>query len=262
MHSLQEFAGIQTHCGCLCVFHQHPTTVELRKETSLMSAVLEEKTPKQNGGKPELQMKTTPSIDSNFVEQETALMVPNPERTQHVTLEATFSVRTVRSVGCFVCSSFNHSNPACEDPFHNRNNQFYHSKCWASHRNRIGVYPATQCIKMVATDYETGYHIVVRNCVVDNGGTTSESEIGRQSHCGWVRAMKYNNKMYRGCILACDYDGLDSHYSNVGKVDSHYSNVGKVDSHYSNVGKVDSHYSNVGKVDSHYNCVMYFPESL
>ncbi|XP_014782564.1 uncharacterized protein LOC106878003 isoform X1 [Octopus bimaculoides] len=129
---------------------------------------------------------------------------------------ATFSVRTgaddrqrLRSVGCFVCSSFNHSNPECEDPFHNRNNRFYHSKCWSSHRNRIGVYPATQCIKVVATDYETGYHIVVRNCVVDNGGTTSESEIGRQSHCGWVRAMKYNNKMYRGCVLACDYDGCN-----------------------------------------------------
>ncbi|GAB1603630.1 uncharacterized protein LOC115218997 [Argonauta hians] len=115
----------------------------------------------------------------------------------------------LQSVGCFVCNSFNHSNPDCEDPFNNRNNEFYNSKCWSSHRNRVGVFPATQCIKMVATDSETGYRIVVRNCVVDNGGTTSESEIGRQSHCGWVRTMKYDGKMYRGCILACDYDGCN-----------------------------------------------------
>lgn len=116
----------------------------------------------------------------------------------------------LRSVGCFVCTSFNHSNPDCEDPFVNRNNLFYHKKCWSSHKHRIGVFPATQCIKMVATDYKTGYHIVVRNCVVDNGGTTSESEIGRQSHCGWVRVMKYNNKYYHGCVLACDYDGCNA----------------------------------------------------
>ena len=69
----------------------------------------------------------------------------------------------VRSVGCFVCTSFNHSNPDCEDPFVNRDNRFYHKKCWSSHKRRTGVFPATQCIKMVATDC-TYYNILFLGC--------------------------------------------------------------------------------------------------
>lgn len=55
-----------------------------------------------------------------------------------------------------------------------------------------------------------GDTVIVRNCVVDDGGTNSETEIGRQSHCGWMRVLKYNGKEMRGCILSCDSDACNS----------------------------------------------------
>lgn len=55
-----------------------------------------------------------------------------------------------------------------------------------------------------------GYTVVVRNCVVDDGGTNSETEIGRLTHCGWMRTIKYSGKRMRGCILACETDGCNS----------------------------------------------------
>ena len=56
---------------------------------------------------------------------------------------------------------------------------------------------------------DTGFSVVVRNCVVDNGGTNSETEIGRLTHCGWLRTIEYSGKRMRGCILACDTDGCN-----------------------------------------------------
>ena len=53
------------------------------------------------------------------------------------------------------------------------------------------------------------YTVVVRNCVVDDGGTNSETEIGRESHCGWMRVLKYNGRRMRGCILSCDTDACN-----------------------------------------------------
>ena len=62
--------------------------------------------------------------------------------------------------------------------------------------------------------YTATYKVVVRNCVVDDGGTNSETEIGRQSHCGWMRQILYetgNTKVrMTGCILSCDSDGCNS----------------------------------------------------
>ncbi|KAJ8317001.1 hypothetical protein KUTeg_004905, partial [Tegillarca granosa] len=110
------------------------------------------------------------------------------------------------AVGCFVCTSFNHDNHDCEDTFNNTN-KFYKSDCWASRTGRSGHFPATQCIKMIASD--VGFSLVVRDCVVDDGGTNSETEIGRQSHCGWMKVIKFNGKRMRGCILACGRDGCN-----------------------------------------------------
>ncbi|KAH9492443.1 hypothetical protein Btru_029115, partial [Bulinus truncatus] len=111
----------------------------------------------------------------------------------------------VDAIGCFVCTSINHKNPDCEDTFNNTN-KFYDGECWASRRGRVGLFPGTQCIKMIAEDESINYTVVVRNCVVDDGGTNSETEIGRQSHCGWMRVLKYNGRRMRGCILSCDKD--------------------------------------------------------
>ena len=44
---------------------------------------------------------------------------------------------------------------------------------------------------------------------MDNGGTNSETEIGRLTHCGWLRTIEYRGKRMRGCILACESDGCN-----------------------------------------------------
>ncbi|XP_076460878.1 uncharacterized protein LOC143293647 [Babylonia areolata] len=116
----------------------------------------------------------------------------------------------VNGLGCFKCTSINHTNPDCEDRFNNTDKRFWDGDCWAYRKKREGMFPATQCIKMTAEDDETGYSVVVRNCVVDDGGTNSETEIGRLTHCGWLNKIEYNRKRMRGCILACDTDGCNA----------------------------------------------------
>ncbi|KAL8563249.1 hypothetical protein ACOMHN_046833 [Nucella lapillus] len=114
----------------------------------------------------------------------------------------------VSGLGCFKCTSINRSNPRCEDPF-NSSLDLWDGDCWGSRNERKGPFPGTQCIKMIAEDDDTGFSMVVRNCVVDNGGTNSETEIGRLTHCGWLRTIEYRGKRMRGCILACDTDGCN-----------------------------------------------------
>ncbi|ESO82710.1 hypothetical protein LOTGIDRAFT_108765, partial [Lottia gigantea] len=111
-------------------------------------------------------------------------------------------------IGCFSCKSINHDNPACEDKFNNTAG-YYKQNCWASRTGRIGKFPGTQCIKMIAEDEDSGYSMLVRDCVVDNGGTNAETEIGRMGHCGWMRVIKFNDRRMRGCLVTCDTDGCN-----------------------------------------------------
>lgn len=120
-----------------------------------------------------------------------------------------FCPSRANGIGCFVCTSLNRGNQGCEDTFNNTG-EFYRSDCQASRDGRIGMFPATQCIKMVAEDTDAGFSLIVRDCVVDNGGTTSETEIGRQSHCGWMKVIKYNGRRMSGCILSCGQDGCNT----------------------------------------------------
>ncbi|XP_062591407.1 uncharacterized protein LOC134252879 [Saccostrea cucullata] len=115
---------------------------------------------------------------------------------------------SANAIGCFVCTSLNRGNSGCEDTFNNTG-KYYRSDCKASRDGRMGMFPATQCIKMVAEDTDAGFSLIVRDCVVDNGGTTSETEIGRQSHCGWMKVIKYNGRRMSGCILSCGQDGCN-----------------------------------------------------
>lgn len=120
-----------------------------------------------------------------------------------------FCPSRANGIGCFVCTSLNRGNKGCEDAFNNTG-EYYRSDCQASREGRIGMFPATQCIKMVAEDTDAGFSLIVRDCVVDNGGTTSETEIGRQSHCGWMKVIKYNGRRMSGCILSCGQDGCNT----------------------------------------------------
>uniref|UniRef100_A0A0M3IVS8 Sushi domain-containing protein n=1 Tax=Ascaris lumbricoides TaxID=6252 RepID=A0A0M3IVS8_ASCLU len=65
--------------------------------------------------------------------------------------------RSVTSIGCFVCSSFNGSNPLCEDTFNSTIHQgtlltlsgtYYQYPCWAFKKQRQGLFPADHCIKV------------------------------------------------------------------------------------------------------------------
>ncbi len=56
---------------------------------------------------------------------------------------------SVSSIGCFVCSSVNRSNPECEDTF-DGNMKYYHKDCTSGRKERNGRFPASACIKMVA----------------------------------------------------------------------------------------------------------------
>lgn len=56
----------------------------------------------------------------------------------------------VHTIGCFVCSSRNGSNPNCEDPFHpGYSNSSYKDKCKVPKRNHVGEFPAHFCIKVI-----------------------------------------------------------------------------------------------------------------
>ena len=48
-----------------------------------------------------------------------------------------------------MCTSINGDNPECEDPFNNTG-KYYESKCHAALKGRVGLFPATKCIKMTA----------------------------------------------------------------------------------------------------------------
>ena len=53
----------------------------------------------------------------------------------------------VLSVGCYTCSSFNNSDPGCSDPFNPAFSTYVHS-CKQGKKDRVGLFPATFCIKM------------------------------------------------------------------------------------------------------------------
>ena len=52
--------------------------------------------------------------------------------------------------------------------------------------------------------------LVVRDCVVDNGGFSAETEIGRISHCGFFTKVEMFKQKYRGCLMACNTDGCNA----------------------------------------------------
>lgn len=54
------------------------------------------------------------------------------------------------------------------------------------------------------------YRVMARQCVADDGGTNSETEIGRETHCGMVDMVKFDDMDMKGCSLACETDGCNT----------------------------------------------------
>ncbi|CAH1785130.1 unnamed protein product [Owenia fusiformis] len=118
--------------------------------------------------------------------------------------------KSVEGIGCFVCTSINGSNPACEDTFNNSMTlDVYKPNCKAGRKARTGLFPATDCIKLKAVIDDSKVEHLIRACVTDDGGINSETEIGRISHCGFIRQIKLDGKEATGCILTCNTDGCN-----------------------------------------------------
>ncbi|XP_047493821.1 uncharacterized protein LOC125042329 [Penaeus chinensis] len=106
------------------------------------------------------------------------------------------------ALDCFRCGSFNGSDPHCDDPFHfNYSSHYLASPCLAGWKNRNGLYPSTHCIKLSGYFYQTSEQMVVRSCTIDSGTLTTDTELGRQSHCGMFT---YDGKTVVGCLESCN----------------------------------------------------------
>ncbi|GFG37384.1 hypothetical protein Cfor_11191 [Coptotermes formosanus] len=105
------------------------------------------------------------------------------------------------SINCYTCSSFNGSDPNCEDPY-NPAMSTYREKCMVPKQGHIGTFPANFCIKIVGKNVETWELTVIRACVMKTMDT----------QCGMFR---YQDDTMTGCILTCDYDGCNmaSHFN-------------------------------------------------
>ncbi|EYB89871.1 hypothetical protein Y032_0227g2835 [Ancylostoma ceylanicum] len=122
-------------------------------------------------------------------------------------------------IGCFVCSSFDGNNRACEDPFNSTlelatkqreaaSIANYHHPCWAFKKGRQGLFPADHCIKIIGHRAENvSKTMIIRTCALDSGTLTADTEIVRISHCGHF---KFEGHHYTGCVQACDSDGCNS----------------------------------------------------
>jgi len=117
-------------------------------------------------------------------------------------------IPVVDSIGCFVCSSINNSEPRCEDVFNNTGN-FYEQRCFAGRKGHAGIFPGTHCIKLKGQMSATGVTYMVRACTVDGGGTHSGTEIGRSNHCDVISLIKFDDASMKGCLMSCKTDGCN-----------------------------------------------------
>ncbi|CAI5451753.1 unnamed protein product [Caenorhabditis angaria] len=129
-------------------------------------------------------------------------------------------IEGVSGIGCFVCTSFDGNNKACEDPFHSSFELIkkeredmskvanYRHPCWAHRKGRTGLFPADHCIKIIGIKADNASEtVVIRTCALDSGTLTADTEIVRISHCG---SFKYDGQQYKGCVQSCDTDGCNS----------------------------------------------------
>ena len=86
-------------------------------------------------------------------------------------------------IGCFVCTSFNGSNPDCEDTFNSTvergargNIANYQFPCWSFKKNRQGLFPADHCIKVSGyKSHDPSQTVVIRTCALDSGTLTADT---------------------------------------------------------------------------------------
>ncbi|XP_042211108.1 uncharacterized protein LOC121858642 isoform X2 [Homarus americanus] len=113
-----------------------------------------------------------------------------------------------QGIDCFKCVSVNGDNPSCEDPFHNNYTVgMLESPCLAGRKGREGLFPATACIKLAGIYDDNGQTLIIRDCTVDSGSLTLDTELARMSHCG---AFVLSGRYVKGCLQSCDdYEGCN-----------------------------------------------------
>jgi len=99
-------------------------------------------------------------------------------------------------VGCFLCNSFNGSDPGCRDPFHPAYST-YEKECKQGKRDRVGLFVAHYCIKMSGISVKTGLELVVRTCALES----------MAHQCG---QFEFEDEKYEGCLSTCDLDGCNA----------------------------------------------------
>ncbi|XP_054167189.1 uncharacterized protein LOC128964587 [Oppia nitens] len=126
-----------------------------------------------------------------------------------------FYIKESESIDCFKCTSNvgNGENRMCEDPFHNNySSSILHSPCWAGRKNRNGIFPGTACIKLSGKFEDNGETMIVRDCALDSGSLTIDTEIVRMSHCG---GFFFGDRYVRGCVQSCFEDACNNVDPNV-----------------------------------------------
>nr|XP_046918305.1 uncharacterized protein LOC124498577 [Dermatophagoides farinae]XP_046918306.1 uncharacterized protein LOC124498577 [Dermatophagoides farinae] len=107
----------------------------------------------------------------------------------------------LNAIDCFRCTSFGGANQWCEDPFHNNySSTILQSPCWTGRKGRDGLYPATACIKLNGRFEDNGETMIVRDCALDSGSLTTDTELVRMSHCG---GFYFDNRYVKGCVQSC-----------------------------------------------------------
>ncbi|KAI7686596.1 hypothetical protein SSS_09579 [Sarcoptes scabiei] len=112
-----------------------------------------------------------------------------------------FANNDSEAIDCFRCNSFGGANSYCEDPFHNNfSATILQSPCWTGRKGRDGLYPATACIKLSGRFEDNGDTMIVRDCALDSGSLTTDTELVRMSHCG---GFYFDNRYVKGCVQSC-----------------------------------------------------------
>lgn len=141
---------------------------------------------------------------------------PNFNGLRSAILIILFFIPGTYSIGCFVCKSYNGSDPSCEDTFNSTVQQGtnfslgknkYLNPCWAEKLHHRGLFPAEYCIKIKGYQSDNPKStMVIRTCALDSGTLTADTEIVRISSCS---PFKFRGKQYNGCVQSCDTDGCN-----------------------------------------------------
>ncbi|XP_064631865.1 uncharacterized protein LOC135490590 isoform X2 [Lineus longissimus] len=103
------------------------------------------------------------------------------------------------TIGCYMCSSYNYSDPSCHDPF-DPAYSVYREKCFQGKDGHTGEFPASYCIKIKGIRTTDGVELVIRRCSLTRL-TDLDNKIG---------LFQWEDHIYDGWLNTCVIDGCNS----------------------------------------------------